>query len=103
MAEIIPGIAAVAVVLAHRAPLAFTELRPPFFPRGLWVARFFEPSLFFVHILSRLTVVASNKELSSDSRIRGLVAVTKVYAPRLTFTVGERPSSGYCRIDKVGD
>src|SRR5262249_4952771 len=45
--EVAPGIAAAAVVLAHRAPLALGEIRSPLAPRNAWLARLLEaPRLF---------------------------------------------------------
>ena len=39
--EEVPGVAVLAVVLAHGAPLPFTEIRPPLLPGGL-LARLFQ-------------------------------------------------------------
>ena len=47
--EIIPGVAAFAVVFADRAPLALAEVRPPFFPGSLAVAGGFEAEMFGGH------------------------------------------------------
>src|SRR6516162_2293147 len=44
--EVIPRIAVLAVVLAHRAPLALAEVRAPLLPRHALLARFFETLLF---------------------------------------------------------
>ncbi len=46
MRKIIPSRAVLAIVFAHRAPLAFAEIRPPALPVALAVARFLEPLLF---------------------------------------------------------
>jgi hypothetical protein len=40
MGKVIPGLAAGAVILPHRAPLAFTQVRPPFQPRNLTLPGF---------------------------------------------------------------
>jgi hypothetical protein len=40
MTEVIPGIAIFAVILADGAPLAFAEVRSPFFPWRIRLARF---------------------------------------------------------------
>ena len=55
VAEVIPGVAVVAVIFAHGAPLAFAEIGPPLLPRSVRVAGFFETLLFGVrfHMLSR--------------------------------------------------
>src|SRR6185369_14339081 len=47
--EEIPGITVLAVVLAHGAPLALAQVRPPFFPRRLLVACLCKSGLFSVH------------------------------------------------------
>ena len=47
--EVIPGVAVGAVILAHRAPLALAEVRPPLPPGLLAEAIFFEAVLFRVH------------------------------------------------------
>ena len=44
--EEVPGVARFAVVLAHRAPLAFAEIRPPLLPGGGSGAGFFQSSVF---------------------------------------------------------
>ena len=49
VAEIVPGIAIVTVVLAHRAPLSFAQVRSPFLPGKLFLVVFFQPNLFIVH------------------------------------------------------
>src|SRR5277367_2498757 len=49
VAEIVPGVAPLAVVLANRAPLAFAEVRAPFFPRGFVLASLLKSVLFGVH------------------------------------------------------
>src|SRR5262245_61767084 len=49
VAEIIPGITVVAVILPHRAPLAFAEVWSPFFPRSVAVSGCFESLLFGIH------------------------------------------------------
>src|SRR5580704_4949751 len=38
MAEVIPSVPIVAIVLSDGAPLAFTEVRPPFLPRNCLIA-----------------------------------------------------------------
>ena len=38
MAEVVPGIAVLTVVFPHGAPLALTQVRPPFLPRRFFVA-----------------------------------------------------------------
>lgn len=55
VAEIIPGVAVLAVVFADGAPLAFAEVGAPFAPWDVLVAGFVETLLFGVH---RLNVVA---------------------------------------------
>ncbi len=61
VAEVVPGVAVGAVVLAHRAPLALAQVRAPFLPVGLAGARLLEPALFCVgvHLLLRLTATPS--------------------------------------------
>ena len=46
VAEVIPGVAVLAVVLAHGAPLAFAEVGPPFLPGSLLLASLFQSFLF---------------------------------------------------------
>ena len=47
--EVVPGVAAFAVVLAHRAPLAFAEIRPPPLPRNGLLLSLFEAKVFCCH------------------------------------------------------
>src|SRR4029453_8693232 len=49
VAEVIPGITVVAVILAHGAPLTFAEVRPPLFPGDRFLPRFDESLLFGGH------------------------------------------------------
>src|SRR5258705_11255886 len=49
MAEVIPGVAVFAVIFPDCAPLPFAQIRSPFFPRGVRVARCFEALCFLVH------------------------------------------------------
>src|SRR5262249_21629440 len=49
VAEVVPGVPALAVVLAHRAPLALAEIWPPLFPRDGSLSRLFESDLFGSH------------------------------------------------------
>src|SRR5260370_1867761 len=49
VAEIVPGVASLAVVLANRAPLAFAQIRPPFLPRSLALPGFPQPLLLSCH------------------------------------------------------
>ena len=44
--EEVPGVARLAVVLAHRAPLAFAQVRPPLLPGGGAGAGFFQSNVF---------------------------------------------------------
>ena len=44
--EIVPRIAVAAVILAHRAPLAFAEVRSPLLPRHAVLARLVQTLLF---------------------------------------------------------
>ena len=47
--EVIPGVAALAVVLAHRSPLSLAQVRPPFFPGNLLFPSLVESDLFRGH------------------------------------------------------
>ena len=47
--KIVPGIAMRAVVLAHRAPLPFAQIRTPLLPRGRRRGALRQPLLFNVH------------------------------------------------------
>ena len=44
--EVVPGVAVVAVVLAHGSPLALAQIRSPFFPRRLPLAVLLESDMF---------------------------------------------------------
>src|SRR5262249_24365373 len=44
-----PGVAGVAVVLAHRAPLALAQVRPPLLPRDLQLSSFVESEVLYGH------------------------------------------------------
>ena len=46
--EVVPGVAVLAVVLAHSAPLTFGKVRPPLFPRGFRLASFVQPDHLLV-------------------------------------------------------
>ena len=64
--EEVPGVARFAVVLAHRAPLAFAEIRPPLLPGGGSGAGFFQSSVFLRrHGLSCLRSIASPHPFSA--------------------------------------
>src|SRR6266568_4396974 len=52
VAKIIPCIPILAVILAHCAPLALAQIRPPFFPRCLRVTRLNQSFLFCIHFIS---------------------------------------------------
>ena len=47
--EVVPGVAAFAVVLADGAPLAFAEVRPPFLPGDLSLPSLFQSIVFRGH------------------------------------------------------
>jgi hypothetical protein len=49
VAEVIPGVAAVAVVFAHGAPLALAQIRAPAAPRDSLLVRFFKSVMFGSH------------------------------------------------------
>src|SRR5688572_30209892 len=46
MAEVVPGVAVFAVILAHRAPLTLAQIGSPSLPRRLPVPCFLEPAVF---------------------------------------------------------
>src|SRR5262245_44705676 len=48
MCEIVPGVAVVAVVLAHSPPLSFAEIRPPLLPLCLACSRLLQTDRFTV-------------------------------------------------------
>ncbi|OPY88293.1 MAG: hypothetical protein A4E72_01355 [Syntrophus sp. PtaU1.Bin208] len=52
MGKEIPGVSFFAVVFAHRAPLAFAQVRPPFLPRLFPFTRFHQSYRFSVHFPS---------------------------------------------------
>ena len=60
--EEVPGVAVLAVVLAHGAPLPFAEVRSPLLPGGLLLARLVQSDLFCCHIVFAL---ASNSSVAS--------------------------------------
>jgi hypothetical protein len=63
VAEVVPGVAHVAVVLAHGAPLAFREIRAPLLPRLAGIAGSFETTSFFGHgVASLLSGLAVRSE-----------------------------------------
>jgi hypothetical protein len=45
MTEVVPSVSILAVVFANRAPLSFTEIRSPFFPRNSLLASVIQPML----------------------------------------------------------
>jgi len=55
VSEVVPGIAALAVVLAHGPPLSLAEIRPPLFPGNALFASFIQPFLL-LGVLQRLHV-----------------------------------------------
>src|SRR5262249_17263043 len=55
MWEVVPSVAIVAVILAHRPPLAFAKIRSPLLPGHVIVARLIETNLFH-RIDSRLLI-----------------------------------------------
>src|SRR5205823_11560198 len=48
--EVVPGVAALAVVFAHSAPLALAQVRPPLLPGDLLGASLVESSVFRGHV-----------------------------------------------------
>ena len=52
--EVVPGVSILAVVLADGSPLPLAQVRPPFPPWSLLLARLPQPSLFSVHERTRL-------------------------------------------------
>src|SRR5689334_16443082 len=48
--EVVPGVTVRAVVLAHRAPGAFAQVRTPPLPRCAPLGRFLEASVFWFHL-----------------------------------------------------
>ena len=52
--EVVPGVAALAVVLAHGAPLTFAEVGPPRFPGYGSLSSLFKAQLFCRHGCGRL-------------------------------------------------
>jgi hypothetical protein len=49
VAEVIPGVAALAVVLAHSSPLSLAEVRSPFFPGNLLILCLLKSAVFCRH------------------------------------------------------
>ena len=47
--EVVPGVAALAVIFADGSPLPFAQIGPPFFPGSLLLLRFLESNLFVGH------------------------------------------------------
>jgi hypothetical protein len=47
--EVVPGVSTLALVLAHRAPLAFAQVRSPLAPRDLLLPRFLKSLMFGGH------------------------------------------------------
>ncbi len=77
--QVIPGVAVRAVVLAHRAPLPFAQVRAPHPPRRLAVARGGQPLFLRGQrrmagrvLVGRWSVVVRSHELSVRSADRGL-------------------------------
>ena len=56
MGEVIPGIAAFAVVLPHRAPLPLAQIRSPFLPRDSRLARLVQAFLLVTSTISGFMV-----------------------------------------------
>ncbi len=53
VAEVVPRVARIAVVLPHRSPLPLGQIRPSFLPRSLAIASIFKPFLFRRHASSK--------------------------------------------------
>src|SRR5262249_48803535 len=53
--EVVPGVAALAVVLPHRPPLPLAEVRAPLPPRDRLLVSLLESGLFGVHWRTRLS------------------------------------------------
>src|SRR5262249_8438231 len=49
VAEVVPGVAAFAVVLANGPPLAFAQVRSPSLPGRFWIARFHQTDVLCAH------------------------------------------------------
>src|SRR5262245_5434488 len=56
MAEIVPGIAIVTVILAYRTPLPLTQVGSPLLPWSLPVSSLFEPVLFSIHKVTSVSI-----------------------------------------------
>src|SRR5262249_9792529 len=52
VSEEVPSVAVVAVVLAHRSPLAVREVWSPLLPRDVSAARFLQATLLCIHLAS---------------------------------------------------
>ena len=61
VAEVVPGVAVVAVVLAHRAPLPLAEIGSPFPPRGGLGTGFLQATTLGVHLQPSLIQVLSSR------------------------------------------
>ena len=89
--EEIPGVAPLAVVLAHGSPLPLTEVRPPFLPCNFPFAGFLKSILFDSrgHILPPFLEVSAPVELSrlrrptSDASIMNYILLSRVCKNRI--------------------
>ena len=68
--EEVPGVAVLAVVLAHGAPLSFTEVRPPLFPGGLLLAGLVQSDMFSGHGTPLKCSFESARQQSADQVAR---------------------------------
>src|SRR5262249_26563466 len=77
MSEVVPGVAALAVVLAHGPPLPLAEVRPPLLPGGLFRSRFVESPVFRGHrvppsdLLTRVRACCRTAPCKNSSAARG--------------------------------
>jgi hypothetical protein len=62
VAEVVPGVAVFALVLADGAPLALAEVEAPFRPRGFRIAGLLQALRFGVHVASLVTTRILNHE-----------------------------------------
>ena len=75
VAEVIPGVAPFAVVLAHRSPLALAEVRPPFLPRSFLLQSLVQSVMFSSHRVPQFdSKLRCNQQPASRRFLRELLA-----------------------------
>ena len=80
VSEIIPGVSAFAVILAHRTPLSLAKIGAPFLPRFRWITGFVESIAFVPHFLNSTS--HSWQDSEPEGSIQASISPARIFFPR---------------------